>query len=408
MSQNSNDEISKIIDSIENDNTLEKKMDAFSQKKERKSRVQRLQDTQAPQKETEAGDTTVVLSRADAIRSFEPNEEENSSGTVVIDNDEVQSLLNEEKKPVLRREVVTKKTQTKKSPQFKMNTNSKQNMDEVKKYLIVVVVVLALFLAGFGIFKIVSSQLAKDDTTENTNGYQNVLSWANSYDTLTSSEKSKIEDYEAIYNSLTDEEKAEINRILEEKTGYNFDELLARAKSNVKKDTKNKNTENAEKKAKLKEQINGLKTELAASQEDYDTATSKMSELETKIDKLTEQLNEAETKNSEYYNATSVLQYLQSNAPIAPIRTDYESDEEYQTALTYYNVNMKTYNEQVASAKQAVKDAEYVDTANLSTQLSTAQTDYSTQESNATAAQSSIDNLSTQIAYLQAEYDSLK
>mgnify|MGYP000128650866 CR=1 FL=1 len=64
---------------------------------------------------------------------------------------------------------------------------------------------------------------------------------------------------------LSDEQQSEINKVLKSKTGKTFDELLAQVKSDAKDkaDASNNNTEIAQQKAKLKEQISNLKDDLA-------------------------------------------------------------------------------------------------------------------------------------------------
>ena len=87
---------------------------------------------------------------------------------------------------------------------------------------------------------------------------------------------------EEYYNRLSDEQKEEIDDLLKSRTGYTFDELLARAKSDEKKDSSNNNTEIAELRAKL----STLQTQLSSAQSTLDSAKSTLTTRQSEYDAL--------------------------------------------------------------------------------------------------------------------------
>lgn len=189
--------------------------------------------------------TRTVMWNADELKQ----EADATNKTVVIDDDEIQSLLEEGKGPQLKREVINKKKDSKKKA-------SKKNNSKTGLYIgLGVVGVLLISLLIFGGIKLVTSGLSgSDEKTEEVQkkNYQELLDFANNYDSLSSSEKKEIVDLESKYNSLTRKQREKIDEILEKATGKNFNELLAKANKKTNKNKKNNNTEIAEKKAELR------------------------------------------------------------------------------------------------------------------------------------------------------------
>ena len=179
--KNENDEISQLLDSFQADqeDTLEQKMDRFT-KTQNRSRVKKHKPEpeipfQSKKEEPSLGDTFVVGSKdlnepkedLSATRTVMWNADElkqeadATNKTVVIDDDEIQSLLEEGKGPQLKREVINKKKDSKKKT-FKKN-NSKTGL-----YIgLGVVGVLLISLLIFGGIKLVTSGLSgSDEKTE--------------------------------------------------------------------------------------------------------------------------------------------------------------------------------------------------------------------------------------------------
>ena len=200
--KNENDEISQLLDSFQMDeeDTLEQKMDQFT-KNQTRSRVNKHKPQpeisfQSKEVEPSLGDTLVVGSKdlnepkeedLSATRTVMWNaddlkkEADSTNQTVVIDDDEIQSLLEEGKGPQLKREVVNKKKNTNKKV-------SKKNNSKTGLYIgLGVVGVLLISLLIFGGIKLVTGGLSgSDEKTEEIQkkNYQELLDFANNYNSF--------------------------------------------------------------------------------------------------------------------------------------------------------------------------------------------------------------------------------
>ena len=236
--KNENDEISQLLDSFQTneEDTLEQKMDQFT-KNQTRSRVEKHKPEpeipfQAKKEEPSLGDTFVVGSKdlnepkedLSATRTVMWNaddlkqEADSTNQTVVIDDDEIQSLLEEGKGPQLKREVINKKKEPSKKKSAPKKSHSKTGM-----YVALGVVgVLLVSLLIFGGMKLMTGGLSSSDekTSEvQKKNYQELLDFANNYDDLSSSDQKKIIDFESKYNSLTRKQREKIDEILEEHKG---------------------------------------------------------------------------------------------------------------------------------------------------------------------------------------------
>ena len=309
--KNENDEISQLLDSFQMDeeDTLEQKMDQFT-KNQTRSRVNKHKPQpeisfQSKEVEPSLGDTLVVGSKdlnepkeedLSATRTVMWNaddlkkEADSTNQTVVIDDDEIQSLLEEGKGPQLKREVVNKK----KNPNKKV---SKKNNSKTGLYIgLGVVGVLLISLLIFGGIKLVTGGLSgSDEKTEEIQkkNYQELLDFANNYNSLSSSEKKEIVDFESKYNSLTRKQREKIDEILEKATGKNFNELLAKANKKTNSKKKNNNTEIAEKKAELKQKISDLKKQLSEAKADLENAQKAQEAAQSEVDSLKSKVDSA-------------------------------------------------------------------------------------------------------------------
>lgn len=213
MNENSREynEISDLLDSIESDDTLERKMDAFKAKKSRKDRLKRKRaEEQALEKEaqetisiepiktvpetSETAGHTVAMPKlsselldkkpAHAIAQtqevgvhaykeeagntiggqtavFHPSQVEadkpDTNKTIVLDDEKVQTIIeNSRKNPVLERKVVHEQPK-----KFTFNA-------DMKKSLAVLCGVLLVLVLGFGLFHVISSQENKNDQSVET------------------------------------------------------------------------------------------------------------------------------------------------------------------------------------------------------------------------------------------------
>lgn len=437
--KNENDEISQLLDSFQADqeDTLEQKMDRFT-KTQNRSRVKKHKPEpeipfQSKKEEPSLGDTFVVESKdlnepkedLSATRTVMWNADElkqeadATNKTVVIDDDEIQSLLEEGKGPQLKREVINKKKDSKKKA-------SKKNNSKTGLYIgLGVVGVLLISLLIFGGIKLVTSGLSgSDEKTEEVQkkNYQELLDFANNYDSLSSSEKKEIVDLESKYNSLTRKQREKIDEILEKATGKNFNELLAKANKKTNTNKKNNNTEIAEKKAELRKKISDLKNQLSEAKADLESAQKAQESAQSDVDSLKQQVNEAQStldkaqsaENSACATYSELLKILERIKVLSAIDNDKISQEE-NAELTELRTSHPDIEGEVNSAYEAKKAAEAANTdaknksnkSSLENKLSTAQTKLNSASSDVKDAQSKVDSLNSQINDYQSQLDDL-
>lgn len=438
--KNENDEISQLLDSFQADqeDTLEQKMDRFT-KIQNRSRVKKHKPEpeipfQSKKEEPSLGDTFVVGSKdlnepkedLSATRTVMWNADElkqeadATNKTVVIDDDEIQSLLEEGKGPQLKREVINKKKDSKKKA-------SKKNNSKTGLYIgLGVVGVLLISLLIFGGIKLVTSGLSSsDEKTEEVQkkNYQELLDFANNYDSLSSSEKKEIVDLESKYNSLTRKQREKIDEILEKATGKNFNELLAKANKKTNTNKKNNNTEIAEKKAELRKKISDLKNQLSKANADLESAQKAQESAQSDVDSLTSKINSAYSSLKDAQDAVSRAQSNFDNLSsiqtrreeLAAIDNDKISQEE-NAELHDIRTNYPNLDKDVESANatlKAAKDAydavqqKNSNVSSLENKLSTAQTKLNSASSDVKDAQSKVDSLNSQINDYQSQLDDL-
>ena len=437
--KNENDEISQLLDSFQMDeeDTLEQKMDQFK-KTQNRSRVKKHKPEpeipfQSKEEEPSLGDTFVVGSKdlnepkedLSATRTVMWNADElkqeadATNKTVVIDDDEIQSLLEEGKGPQLKREVINKKKDSKKKA-------SKKNNSKTGLYIgLGIVGVLLISLLIFGGIKLVTSGLSgSDEKTEEVQkkNYQELLDFANNYDSLSSSEKKGIVDLESKYNSLTRKQREKIDEILEKATGKNFNELLAKANKKTNSKKKNNNTEIAEKKAELRKKISDLKDQLSKAKADLESAQKAQESAQSDVDSLTSKINSANSSlkdaqsavnsaQSEYDNLVSILK---RRAELDNIPNDQISQDEL-SELSDIRTNHPNLENEVNSAKDDLDAANAAlstaqknsNVSSLENKLSTAQTKLDSAGSDVKDAQSKVDSLNSQINDYQSQLDDL-
>ncbi len=399
------DELSELIDEIENDDTLHRKMAAFKAKKDRKSRLEKnkkkaeavvietpaepvkkpivlqREDTQSELGKTKVMGATVVPAEESAGKTavFDPGEIEEKkttqNQTVVLDDQEIQTLLEEdEDTPVIQRKIIHKK---------KASTN-KQASGSFQKVLVAALSVVLLVALMGGLFYLINNGTLFGERTEEveTQEYKELLEWAESYNTLSESEKDRIIEFESVYNHLSKTQKETIDDTLMERTGKTFNQLLAQAKSSKKKNSKNNNVKSAEEKAKIKDQISSLQQQLAAAQKTYDDASAQIADLQTQIDSLNEDLAK--------YDMTQ----LQADVDAATAAYNaLGSDNEYGSLEAYpdYIAAMDAYNQQY-QAMTAVQSQ--IDSLTLQQQQ---------YQTNMETAAQSINDYTNQISNLQNE-----
>ena len=233
------DEISRLLDSYE-DETLNQKMDAFAQSKKRRVNKHVSKEAEIPSfvREEKDSDTRIVLGAKDVntnkepenlsgTMAFDPNKVEEKkdtvSGTVVIDDNEIQSLLEDQKGPQLTRKKVSKKKDKedssihlKKTSKEGKQKSSKQN--GAKTVAVIVASVLGILLAIlliFGVVKLVQTFTSDEISSEQQEAYyQEIMDWIDGYDFYSEDEKQEIIQLESKYNKLTKEQKNQIDEAL--------------------------------------------------------------------------------------------------------------------------------------------------------------------------------------------------
>lgn len=429
--KNENDEISQLLDSFQTneEDTLEQKMDQFT-KNQTRSRVEKHKPEpeipfQAKKEEPSLGDTFVVGSKdlnepkedLSATRTVMWNaddlkqEADSTNQTVVIDDDEIQSLLEEGKGPQLKREVINKKKEPSKKKSAPKKSHSKTGM-----YVALGVVgVLLVSLLIFGGMKLMTGGLSSSDekTSEvQKKNYQELLDFANNYDDLSSSDQKKIIDFESKYNSLTRKQREKIDEILEEATGKTFNELLASAnkKTSTKKD--NNNTEIAEKKAQLKQKINDLKKQLLSAQSELENAQNAQSSAQSDVDSLQSQIDSAgdgvSDAQSAVISAQSALQACENRRSELEQIPNSELTQDQYTELQQLYAEHQGLVDNVNTTKSALSAAQKnSDTSSLQNKLKSAKTKLDSANSDVTDAQSKVDSLNSQINDYQNQLNQL-
>ena len=425
------DEISKLLDSLNEEDELDEKMDAFAKRKQKTSVQKEVDLTQVDilSVNNKPKDEPIVLGIDDKIgatRTMDWNQEKTvepqpNGGTVVINDQEIKSLLDEEKGPKLRREVVRKKGEPSSQNEevhTKLKKEVKQDTSNKKTVVTIVVALLGAMLAGaliFGVVKVVGDATKNDsETTElQDKYYKEIMAWAEDYSTYSDDEKEKILDYETKFNKLSKDQKADIDDVLIAQTGKSFDELLAKAKSSS-EDKKNNNTEIAEKKAELKDKISSLKSKISKAEEDVASAQSDLDdankELETaqkKLDDANAQISQAQT---EYDNAKVLYQQADSrrNELYNKQQTEEGLNEEEQSELGELYNNYATLQNNLKKTESNLNDLKSkLNVTGIQTEVDQAQTKVNDAQTALTEAQSVVDSYNQELGRLQKDYNAL-
>lgn len=409
------DEISKLLDSFQEEEVLEEKMEDFTAQKRRQDRMHRAsKHTIEPERvQSETNDTIVLRPEPKKTESagetvmFDPEkiekEDTDTNKTVVINDDEIQSLLDEDKPPKLRREVVSNKGSShRKESMPHKKTTKKKGLSPAAIAGIVLAVLVVLGVIGFGVYSLMNS--SSDDKTEEVTkkqerAYDSIKEWL---DSITDGDYDGIEDLEEKYDSLTKEQKKKLNSYFEKKTGSTFDELLAKAKSDSKKDSSNNNAKLAE----LKAQLNSLKSQLSDAQSDLNDANSRLSSAQSEY-------NDWNNKLSSWQNTNAQLEQKQTELNTLEARMkelqNIPADQITQEELTELTNSYKTQ----ASLQQEVSNLQgqlngIGDSSSIQSHVNSASSKVSQAQSDVDSAQSTIDQLTSQIQELQDRIDALE
>ncbi len=372
--------------------------------------------------------------------------------TVVLDNGEIDSLIEEEKGPSLKRERVSR-------PVNRQKEHKKTDWRAAGIIATVIAVVALGSLLIFGISQVVKnvtadrteekdteadfnalkqwaqsltgtsdtgikdllifgiSQVVKNVTADRTEekdteaDFNALKQWAQS---LTGTSDTGIKDYEVRWNKLSDKQKREINEILRDSTGKSFDEILAEEKAGQKADKDNNNTEVAEQKARLKDQIAQLQSQLAGAQADYDAAQGKINDAQSRVDSAAAALADAQNTYGAAQQSVYDLQAQMDsmNSRIQELQNTSSADKEpdemaqIQKELSDLIAQQSSLKSQLSSAQSSMDQSAGVIQARQN-DLASAQGALDALAGSTDSAQNRINDLNSQIAALQSQLDAL-
>ena len=409
------DEISRLLDSFQEEEVLEEKMEGFTAQKRRQDRMQRAsrQTVEPEPVQNETNDTIVLRPEPKKTESagttvmFDPEkieeEDTDTNKTVVINDNEIQSLLDEDKPPKLRREVVSHGGSShRKEPMPHKKPTKKKGLSPAAIVGIVIAALMVVGILGFGVYTLMNS--GKEDKTEEVTkkqkrAYDSIVDWL---DSLTGDDYDGIEDWEEDYDSLTKEQKKKLNDYFEKITGSTFDELLAKAKSDSKKDSSNNNAKIAE----LKAQLKSLQSQLSDAQSDLNDANSRLSSAQNDYDNWNNKLSTWQNTNAQLEQKQTELSTLEARMKeLQNIPADQISEEEL-TELT------QSYKKQ-ASLQQEISNLQWKlngigDYSSIQSHVNSASSEVSQAQSDVDSAQSTIDQLTSQIQEVQDRIDALE
>lgn len=409
------DEISRLLDSFQEEEVLEEKMEGFTAQKRRQDRMQRAsrQTVEPEPVQNETNDTIVLRPEPKKTESagttvmFDPEkieeEDTDTNKTVVINDNEIQSLLDEDKPPKLRREVVSHGGSShRKEPMPHKKPTKKKGLSPAAIAGIVIAALVVVGVIGFGAYTLMNS--GKEDKTEEVTkkqerAYDSIVDWL---DSLTGDDYDGIEDWEEDYDSLTKEQKKKLNDYFEKITGSTFDELLAKAKSDSKKDSSNNNAKIAE----LKAQLKSLQSQLSDAQSDLNDANSRLSSAQNDYDNWNNKLSTWQNTNAQLEQKQTELSTLEARMKeLQNIPADQISEEEL-TELT------QSYKKQ-ASLQQEISNLQgqlngIGDYSSIQSHVNSASSEVSQAQSDVDSAQSTIDQLTSQIQEVQDRIDALE
>lgn len=439
--------LASLIDEISMEDTVEQRMNSFTRDKERKKRIERARESSS-QFQQKYSNQAVEQARQERqpidLEHLEvknqQNTAQNRSNQAYISNAQVQqsnpsssqdatrvfpqnpttqSQSDQTHTRVIRNEDLPNLDQ-----QPKMPSSSKEDNRYQKIALGVLGVILVLGLC-FGGYFLISSMGSSSSNPLQTTDLQSLLSWIDSVD-LDDISPEQILRYESMYNQLSSSQKEQINTLLKSKTGYDFDQLLAQAKSANKGDSTNNDREIAEKKAQLRDEINYLEGQLSILEstlvsltESIDEAQAKVTGAQAIVDQAQGRFDSANANVVQTQTAISGVQaeISDNNRQLTEVNRQLSqisstSDSDYQNLLAQKNTlenklrslqsDLESYNSLLPGYQSTLAQAQG--------ELETAQSSLDAANLELERAQSSLSNQTTrlegQIKSLQNQIDS--
>ena len=319
MYNKNNDELSDLLDSFQADDTMERKMNDFARQKETKSRMQRTQKKETiriqPEEPRVRISKPVEPDQGETVVFNKVNVEQNAAateGTVMMDDKEIQSLLNENKGPQVRTEKAPKGSV---KPPHKKKKPANDNAKKIGMIIAAVVGILLVALLVFGIFKAVMGGF-KDSEEKQQENFDRIVEFLDEEDF----DLSRVRKFKELYDRLSEEMQEEINDEIYTITRgecSNFDDLLNKAKEDKrkedkkKKDKKDETTKIAERKAEIKDEFAKLKKQLNdLSKQDN---SEKLAKAEKALNDASKKYNDAQADANEYQGlANQAFQQMQT------------------------------------------------------------------------------------------------
>lgn len=405
------DQLDILLNQLNQDHDLDKKMDAFSQDHDKEYQGPVLTkadlddeedygpDESAPQEEE--GEGTMVFSPG-AIHEAD----QKTARTVTISNEEIQNFIEEEKGPALKRERVSRPARKKDSRKTDWKTAA-----------IIMAIIGGVALCGlliFGIYQGMNglfSHIGSDTISQEEK--DKLMAWASALSDDVDGKE--VKSFESTYNKLSDQDKQELNKILKEKTGKTYDELLAETKSGQKADKDNNNTQVAEQKAKIRSQIADLKEELAKAQAELDAAKTKVSDAAGKLNAAQSDYNNAQAAVNDIYSQINSVnaQIADQQNTITELQNTDTTDMTDAERIQLQKDTTDAINTLRSLQSQADSLSGQLDSANRTlasaqTALDQAQGAVDALQGTTDAPQAKVDSINQQISDLQSQLDSLK
>ncbi len=352
------------------------------------------------------GATRVFSSAAPAS----PAKEE--GGTVFMDQNEISNLLENDDQPLLNRAYLGSSNKSSKSrPEERLRTEYREQ-DYEEDYddrhagrgsaginWKIPVAIIGAALCGlliFGAVKMIPGWiggLIADREEQTSRNFNDLKEWAQ---TIYSDDPADLKDilgWKSRFDKLSKDQQKQINEILEQATGKNFDQLVAIAQGADKAEKDNNNTQIAEQKAQIKQQIKTLQSQLDSKQSDLDKLNALLSTANQKGTDLTNaqtSLSSAQTKLNDLLN--------QKNHPqINPEYTAKENEiDNLRNQLAGLSSDDPRYDELSAQLDQAQRELssinQYLSNSSLDSQISSAQSEVNSAQSAVNSAQSAYDS----------------
>ena len=281
-----------------------------------------------------------------------------NGGTVRMDQNEIRNLLDQEE-PILKREYIQDDEDYYDDLPYHRPGKKKKRGSGAKGALIsgaIILGIAAVVGGGFALKSFIDSTVANQGLSNE--GYEDLMAWLGNYNSYSDEEKMDILNFRKTYEKLSDDARSKVNDLVQSLTGKSFDELLAIAQMGDKPESSMENVANAEKKAKLREQVEQLESEVSDLSKQLET-------IKTRIDDAEKEYNDKQSTYNTYQSdldeANSALESYKAQLDALPTIDDLQSQLIIlQTQLDRLEesdaneASVKSMRERVASLQQQI------------------------------------------------------